>query len=108
MENKKIKNHILGQYKITYNERITQTKNLISHSDFENIIKPKQKEIYELEIRGSKTAKKKAKELKVELNEMFSDNYFTDKSPLYDAYSSGYLILPKIQGGTKTCLVEKI
>ena len=98
-------NRIICQYKITYDQGITQTRNLISHNDFELIIKPKQQEIHELEIADKK---KEANIIKNELKLMFSDNFFTNQSPLFEASLTGSLVLPEHQGGTKPCVVKKI
>lgn len=100
-----VSSRIIRPYRITYDNGVTQIKNLISQIDFEAIIKPKQKEIYELEIADKK---KEANAIKSELKAMFSDNYFTDKSPLFNAHLTGYLELPKVQGGIKPCLVAEI
>lgn len=99
---------ILGQYRITYSNEITQTKCLISHSDFENIIKPTETKIYELERANNWKPSVQSKKLKSDLKTMFSSAYFTDKSPLYEAISTGILILPKDQGGAQKCQVVAI
>ena len=40
---------VIGRYKITYKNGMFQEKNLIKHSDYENIIKLYQDEIYDLQ-----------------------------------------------------------
>ena len=99
---------ILGQYRITYGNGISQTKCLISHSDFENIIKPTESKIYELEKANSWKPSVQSKKLKSDLKIMFSSAYFTDKSPLFEAMSTGTLILPKDQGGSHPCQMVAI
>ena len=105
-----MKSKILGQYKITYHCGITQIKNLISHQDFVDTIKPKQQAIYDLEClkENKKANEHKIKQIKNELKEMFSDNYFTDKSPLFEAHLTGLLALPEHCGGTKPCSVVEV
>lgn len=98
-------NRIISKFSITYDNGITQVKNLVSQEDFDQIIKPKLKEIYELE---TKDMKKEANLIKKSLKEMFSSNYFTTESPLYDAYKTGYLDLPLHCGGRKPCHVVEL
>lgn len=95
----------LGKYKIIYNNGITQIKDLIGHDDFENIIVPKSNEIHDLMLVKNES---QAKLIKQELYEMFGDDYFTDKSPLYGAFLTGVLSLPKNQGGDTSCKIEKL
>jgi len=71
---------IIDRYKIKYNSGIEQEKNLISHSEFESVIKPKQKRIAELSEKGFK---KTASVLKGEISKTYGDEWFTTKSPLY-------------------------
>lgn len=95
----------LGRYKIIYNNGITQEKNLISHVDFVMIIKPAQQLIDDLEKLGKKD---EARKIKKDLFGDFGDNYFTNKSGLYDAVQTGILKLPAHMGGDSECLVEII
>lgn len=73
-----MKINILGTYRIMYHNGIVQVKNLISHDDYLNFIKT---------------------------NKVKMDNYFTDKSPLYDAIKDGRLVLPPQQGNVHLCLI---
>jgi hypothetical protein len=98
-------NKTKGKYSITYYNGITQVKDLITQDDFENVIQPKQKEIFEYMLVDDKMA---ANAIKRELFDLFGDNYFTDGSPLYGAFKTGKLILPKHQGGTTKCKVVKL
>jgi hypothetical protein len=101
---------ILGKYQITYldHNNITQIKYLISHIDFEDIVKPTQKEIHILLSTGKKS---EANVLKNALNLMFSSEFFTDKSPIFEACNNGgYLTLLPYNGqsATSRCDVTKI
>lgn len=102
---KKYNDMIIAKYKITFHDYndIVQIKNLISHEDYTNIVKVKQKEIYEAEVEDKKLL---ARKIKAELKVAFSDTFFTDNSPLYNAsVNGGFLILPSSQGGTTRCTV---
>ncbi len=82
---------ILGVYKITYlnyKEPIIQYKNLILHSSYLEVIKPKYEKIYDFEV-GNK--KKEAKILKKELLNEFGEQWFTDKSPIFEAITTDKL-----------------
>lgn len=96
---------IIGRYMITYHNGVTQEKDLISHTDYENIVKPLQDQIHDLE---TEKKDKEAGELKRQLKQMFGDNWFTDKSPIYEALKTGVLSLPQTQGGQTTCKVEAV
>lgn len=96
---------IKGVYWITYDNGVTQMKNLIKHTDFRNIIRPKQKRIYELELLKKNRI---ASILKSELTMYFGEEWFTDQSPLYGAARFGFLRLPEVQGGTTECKIIKI
>jgi len=95
----------MKKYKITYHNGISQVKNLISHDDFLNDIKPTYDLIYELEV------EKKMKDVfyhKKRLTNTYGHEWFTDKSPLFFAIQSGILELPSTQGGKSKCIVEFI
>ena len=68
-----------------------QIKKLISHSD------------YLIYIKTSPDNTKEEKKLKIKM-----DDYFTDKSPLFDAIKDGRLVLPESQGGVHLCLIQPI
>lgn len=87
---------ILGTYQIHYLEsNVVQVKNLIAQSDYENIIKPKLKEVYDLNLLGEK---QKSSSIKKELKDTFGEHYFTNQSPLFKAIDTGLVILPEHQG----------
>ena len=46
--------------------------------------------------------------LKLKRKSYFSGDYFTDKSPFYEAIETGILNLPKAQGGSQKCNVSLI
>jgi hypothetical protein len=94
---------IIGRYRITYKNGMVQEKDLISHSDYENIVKPYTDKIYDL-IKDKMDSE--ADLLKAELKAMFGSEWFTDGSPLFEASKTGILSLPKSQGGNHPCKVE--
>jgi hypothetical protein len=86
---------------------IVQYKRLISHKDYLNDIKPKQIEVYELEIKLSLISEKKKKksqeareyqdrisELKKYLNETYGESWFTDAGLFYKAIKTGVIRYP--------------
>jgi hypothetical protein len=85
---------ILGTYNITYENGISQYKNLISHTDYLNIVKSIQSKIGELEIQDYKKNKDKIQSLKNKQVSLFGENWFTDESPLFLAIESGEMNLP--------------
>lgn len=95
----------IGRYKIDYCNGIVQEKFLIRQSDFENVIKPIQKRIYDLQIKRKDNV---ASILKKELNNNFSDSYFTTNSPMAKAIKNGYMSLSKNQGGNVKCFISRI
>ena len=103
---------ILGKYKVVYENGVNQSLNLVSHADYEQIIKPKQRELYDYElqyyIEKNPQIKENIKRIKRELHGLFGEHWFTDESPLFKASESGYLILPETQGGSHKCTVTKI
>jgi len=108
-------NKILGTYQITYQRGITQIKNLISHDDYVNIIRTNKKRISELEdlLEKKNINKKEIREQIQQCNSSIKDvvgsgEWFTDGSPLYGAFKTGILSLPKHQGGDTKCKVELI
>jgi hypothetical protein len=103
----------LGKYKITYDCGTTQEKDLIDHDDYLNIIKPKEKRIYELSCvpkddPGKEEANREMNALKKEVFELVGDSWFTNQSPLFEASKTGILSLPETQGGNKKCSVIQI
>lgn len=80
---------ILGTYEITYaSDGRTQIKNLVSHTHYENDIKPSL-------MKADEIKKKKpveAEAIKRRLKSTYGEYWFTDKSPIFDAIASGTLI----------------
>lgn len=108
-------NKVLGRYRITYECGVIQEKNLISHDVYTDMIKPLQSDIYELELLLSKknvnkkSVKEQIQECKKEIsNIVLSNEWFTNKSPLYTAHLTGILSLPKNQGGDIKCKIELV
>ena len=99
---------ILGVYQIIYPGNVRQVKNLISHDDYIKIYKAYQDEIYELEKANKFKESNTTKRMKKELKEFFGSEWFTDKSPIYYAITSGYLSMPKHQGGNLQCSINVI
>lgn len=99
----------IGTYKIIYPSGITQILNLISHSDYTDIIKPTKSEISELkEIkRPSIEQIERLKELNA-IIDFYGNDFFTDGSPLGYAMSDGILRMSENQGGNKQVKFEKI
>lgn len=99
----------LGRYRIEYLKRggggFVQYKDLISHHDYEDVIKPSRQKIDQLYVIDRHSAEAKA--LERELWAKFGDDWFTDRSPWYDAISTGNLVLPEIQGGTFKVKITK-
>lgn len=99
---------IIDIYEISYQNGITQRKNLISHDDYLEIIIPTNDVISELERRNKFRETKESAQLKRDLKDMFGSEWFTDKSPLYKAIQTGILSLPSAQGGEHKCFMKKI
>lgn len=75
---------VLGKYRVTYPDGNTQEKYLIDHSVYESADKE-------------------------QLRVLFAKGmYFTTKSPMFEAVSTGILNLPPAQGGAKEVKIEKI
>lgn len=117
---------ILGTYQITYPDTtdVVQTKDLILHDDYLNIIVPTKKEISLLESSpmNKKIEDSDSEETIKEKNTIFDSisdakailkpfgsNYFTTESPLGKAINSGYLDLnmPYFKK-PMCCIVSKI
>lgn len=109
---------VIGVYKIIFDNGAKQIKNLISHDDYLNIYKKYQDEIYELEKKNKFKETSTTKQLKKDLIDFFGIEWFTDKSPYFDAINTGNI---KVDGykqmfGPKlidypiyyNCKVEKI
>ena len=99
---------ILGVYQITYNDKVKQVKNLISHIDYIEIYKATQDKIYLLEKANKFKETNTTKQFKKELKEMFGSEWFTDKSPYFDAISTNVLVMPSHQGGSMNCIIKQI
>lgn len=104
-----MKVNIIGKLEITYENGITQFKNLISQEDYESKVKSILNAIYELESERSKLGRnnKRYSEIGNEMGSMKSclselGEYVTSQSPLGLAYRCRdykNLKLPKNQGG---------
>ena len=111
---------ILGVYRITFENGVSQIKNLISHDDFLNIYKVTQDEIYDLEKENKFKPTNTTKQLKLDLIEYFGNEWFTDKSPYFHAIKKGHIAVdgygkswgigPELSATTiyYKCKVEKI
>ena len=89
---------ILGKYKITYSNGISQFKNLISHIDYLQDIRVVEDNIYELEKKNKFKETKESLELKRYLKDTYGEFWFTDESPLWSSRLNGIMKLPKSQG----------
>jgi hypothetical protein len=98
-------NYVLDQYKVTYRNGVTQILNLIRHERYLDTIKPWLYEIDDLE-RAKKH--KEAVALKAKMKKHIGENWFTTRSPIYDAAKTGFLVLPESQGGKQKCSVSLI
>ncbi len=86
---------ILGRYRITYANGMTQEKNLIEHKDYLEVIKP---------LLSQDTDKKQEKGKK-EVKRRFGEAWFTNQSPMYEAMSAGVL---KHYGGETNIKFEQV
>lgn len=103
---------VVDVYKITYSDYgVSQHKNLISHDDYVNEVKPMLAEIARLEgiLPRSKSNMKKVKELKSYIKEQYGDEYFTNNSPIWNSqFNNSICKLPKSQGGDCKIILEKV
>ena len=112
---------VLGIYRIIYPKYgVSQIKNLISHSDYENIYKRWSDRKQELELEMSTLNKKKhadkikelnseIKGIKKKLNDLFGSEFFTDESPLWLSQKcGGNMFLSDYQGGVIEVKLEKL
>ena len=112
---------VLGIYRITYPKYgVFQIKNLIAHSDYENIYKRWNDKKQELELEVSTLNKKKhadkikelnseIKGIKKKLNDLFGSEFFTDESPLWLSQKcGGNMFLSDYQGGVIEIKLEKL
>lgn len=97
--------HIIGRYLITYHNGISQEKTLIDHHDYEYLIKPALKTAYEFELRKND---KCSKFIKNQIQEMYGEHWFTNKSPLFEAIKTGTLSLLPQQGGDHPVSFKKL
>lgn len=112
---------IIGVYRITYPKyNVVQVKNLIAHSDYENIYKEWNNKKQELELEVATLNKKKyadkikelnseIKSIKKKLNDLFGSEFFTDESPIWlsQKYGGNMLLFPYQRDPIKVKL-EKI
>ena len=112
---------ILGVYRIIYPKYgVTQIKNLISHTDYENIYKKWTERRQELELEVSTLNKKKhsdkinelnleIKNIKNKLLNFFGSEFFTDESPIWMSQKcGGNMLLSPWQGNVIEVIVEKL
>lgn len=106
---------ILGTYEITWGNGFVQQKNLIRHEDYLNVIAPKRAEAYRLELEiyslPKKSSEIRAKENRVrqlrrEISQDFGSQFFTDKSPLFDAISTGVCSQMPHARYTDSCVIK--
>lgn len=95
----------MEKYKLQYKSHI-QFKNLISHKEFTEVIKPIENEIYDLEKANKYRQTAKSKELRKIIKSY--GEYFTTQSPLYAAMTTNKIQLPASQGKEHFCLITKI
>jgi hypothetical protein len=96
---KKNNSLVIGVYKITYQNGVEQTLNLISQNDYANVVKPLLYEIDRLE-----GIKEDASAVKAKLSEITQGQYFTTESPIFNAAQTGILSIPGLTD--KKCRVE--
>ena len=98
-------------YRITYANGITQKKHLITHEEYLTIIKPNRKIVdtfkseKELKVKTIKTQDYKTAEWQLS---KYPENWFTDKSPIFDAIATGILSLGPTQGGDHKVIMQEI
>lgn len=76
--------NVIAKYSVEYQNGTTQVKCLVDHDDFMSIPKDKRDDFCPKGM------------------------YFTTKSPLFEAISTGILKLPDHQGGEQKCVLTKI
>lgn len=111
---------IIGKYLIIYPEKgmVEQKKNLISHEDYLNIIKPSFSKIISLSSEQIKFGRKNKRFLEIEneisnikkeIKDNFGEEYFTDNSPLFNSIkNNGIMELPEWQGERIKVIIKKI
>lgn len=111
---------VLGVYRIIYPKYgISQIKNLISHSDYENIYKKWNNRKQELELELSSLNKKKhankieelsseIRGIKKKLLDFFGNEFFTDESPIWLSQKTGNcMFFSNWQGGVIEVQLEQ-
>lgn len=101
---------------IDYLNNITQTKRVITQSEYENIIKPNMilKSELEINLKNKDISNKKKQEFKTALIKVkkclapYSEPWCTDESPIYLAINDGLLRLPPQQGGIHKIKITKL
>lgn len=112
---------IYGRYEIYYPQyNAKQVKTLVSHNDYENELKPLERDLKELANDLEKAKKKKRlddiKDIIENINTIksyivskYGDNYFTDESPIFKSIENGgIMVLPSWQGGEIKVVLSKI
>jgi hypothetical protein len=104
----KIGTRALGLYKVTYaSNGFVQHKILISDSDWYSILKPLESAIHTLEDNGKPT--NESISLKQVIASLFGVGQFFKEGDLYhQSIKTGYISLPKTQGGDHSVSWELI
>lgn len=101
------RSRILAQYQITYEVNgFVQEKHLVSRGDWDEVLIPIKREIYDMDNRGNK---EESKLLKNVLKLMFGniDICFPEGGPLHESITTGFISLPPDQGGQHKVLWKK-
>ena len=102
---------IIGKVKIDYLNGMVQHCDVISQSDYDNIIKPSRIALHQYKSMKP-TKQNEIDALKIHIDAVnnvlkpFGDNFVTTESPIYLAIETGMLVLPDAQGGLRPCKVE--
>jgi hypothetical protein len=100
---------IIYTYNITYIDAgVVQLKNLIEHLDYITFIKPMTGIIETIKGQNKNKHTKESLDIKSVLRNAFGENWFTNKSPLFDAIQTAKLELLPQQGGTHNVFIKKI
>jgi len=95
----------MDTYRIVYHNGTVQTRRLVFHSDWQYYHNKVQ---FFANLPDNAQNRVLLEQAKREMKQNVGDNYFTDKSPVWDAISTGILNLPSQQGGPSCCQVTKI
>ena len=87
----------MDTYRIVYHNGTVQTRRLVFHSDWQYYHNKVQ---FFANLPDNAQNRVLLEQAKREMKQNVGDNYFTDKSPVWDAISTGILNLPSQQGGS--------